>query len=266
MGSDRYVIRGGVEGRERLRLLSEVMGPNTRALMDRIGVTPGAICLDVGCGGGDVTLELARRVGPAGKVVGIDLDSATIEIARREAAQQGMRNVIFEVGEVGSWEPDRPFDLVYVRFLLTHLPDPPALLAALRRHVRTGGVIAVEDIDCRGHFYEPDCPAMNRFVELYTMAVERRGADPSIGPKLPGLLRGAGFEDVKMNLFHPAALEGGMKLLTCVTMENVADVIVADGLASREEVQQTIEDLYAFARDPHTVHGGPRVFQAWGRR
>jgi hypothetical protein len=57
-----------------------------------------------------------------------------------------------------------------------------------------------------------------------------------------------------------------MKLLTCVTMENVADVIVADGLASREEVQQTIEDLYAFARDPHTVHGGPRVFQAWGRR
>jgi hypothetical protein len=54
----------------------------------------------------------------------------------------------------------------------------------------------VEDIDFRGHFCEPDCPAMWRFVELYTKAVERRGADPNIGPKLPGLLRRAGLEGV----------------------------------------------------------------------
>jgi hypothetical protein len=69
-----------------------------------------------------------------------------------------------------------------------------------------------------------------------------------------------------MNLVHPAALEGGIKLLNCVTMENIAEAVIADGLASHQDVQKTIDELYASARDPHTVHGGPRIFQAWGRR
>jgi 2-polyprenyl-3-methyl-5-hydroxy-6-metoxy-1,4-benzoquinol methylase len=55
-----YVIRGGVEGRERLRLLAEVLAPSTRAFLAEIGVPAGASCLDVGCGGGGVTRELAR--------------------------------------------------------------------------------------------------------------------------------------------------------------------------------------------------------------
>src|SRR5262245_46074944 len=152
MGSDRYVIRGGMHGRERLRVLAEEYGPSTRALLERAGVSAGTSCLDVGCGGGDVTLELARMVGPSGRVVGVDFDAAKIEIARREAAQQGLSNVTFEVRDVATWEPDVPFDLVSARFLLTHLRDPASLLAALFRHLRPHGVIAVEDIDFRGHF------------------------------------------------------------------------------------------------------------------
>ena len=266
MGSDRYLIRGGFEGRERLRLLSQIIGPSTRALIDRVGILPGSVCLDVGCGGGDVTLELARVVGPAGRVVGLDFDATTIAIARQEAAQHELANVTFEVRDLGTWEPDVPFDVVYARFLLTHLPDPAALLSALHRHVRPHGVIVLEDIDFRGHFSEPDSPAVRRYVELYSEAVERRGTDPNIGPKLPGLLRSAGFEDVRLNLVQPTALEGGIKLLTCLTMENIAEAVIADGLASHEEVQETIEELHVFAHDPHTVHGGPRIFQAWGRR
>jgi len=96
--------------------------------------------------------------------------------------------------------------------------------------------------------------------------VQTRGADPNIGPRLPGLLREAGFEDVQMKLVHPAALEGGIKLLTCVTLENIAEAVLDDDLATEEQLRETIEELYAFARDPHTVLGGPRIFQAWGRR
>src|SRR5262245_66225656 len=74
MTTKRYIIRGGVEGRERLRLLSEVMGPSTRALLAEVGIPAGSACLDVGCGGGDVAFELARAAGPAGRAVGIDFD------------------------------------------------------------------------------------------------------------------------------------------------------------------------------------------------
>ena len=83
-----YIIRGGLEGRERLRLVTRVMAPSTTELLDSVGVALDADCLDVGCGGGDVTLELARRA-HAGRVVGIDLDEAKLEIARAEAREAG---------------------------------------------------------------------------------------------------------------------------------------------------------------------------------
>jgi len=265
MGTGTYVIRGGVEGRERLRLLSEVMGPSTRALLAEVGIPAGSICLDVGCGGGDVTFELARAAGPSGRVIGVDLDETKLDIARREAGQHGLSNISFEAWDVVEWEPGGLFDVIYARFLLTHLPNPGALVSALRRHTRPCGVIIVEDIDYRGHFAEPDCRALARAVEFYTKSVQARGADPHIGPRLPRLLRESGLEDVQMRLVHPAGLHGGVKLLICVTLENIADTILADCLTTEEELRKTIEELYAFARDPHTVLGGPRVFQAWGR-
>ncbi len=85
MERKHYIIRGGVEGRERLRILARVMLPTTLSLFDRVGITPGVVSLDVGCGGGDVTFELAQLVGPEGRAVGSDIDETKLELARREA-------------------------------------------------------------------------------------------------------------------------------------------------------------------------------------
>jgi len=265
MTSDSYVIRGGVEGRERLRILSEVMGPSTRALIAEVGIPTGSTCLDVGCGAGDVTFDLARAVGPTGRVIGVDFDETKLEIARREGARWKPANVTFETADVVAWDSKELFDVVYARFLLTHLREPGLLLSRLRRPIRAGGAMIVEDIDYRGHFAEPECPALQRSVEFYTKAAQRRGADPNIGPRLPGLLHAAGFEDIQMQVIQPAALQGGIKLLICITLENIADAVLRDGLATPEEFSETLETLYTFARDPRTILGGPRVFQVWGR-
>src|SRR5215213_1066923 len=90
-----YVIRGGIAGRERLRILARTLHAGTSALFDRLGVGAGLQCLDVGCGGGDVTLELERRAGPRGRVLGVDIDVAKLDLARQEAAEQGITNVEF---------------------------------------------------------------------------------------------------------------------------------------------------------------------------
>jgi len=185
------------------------MGPSTRALLAEVGIAAGSACLDLGCGGGDVTFELACAAGPSGRVIGVDRDEIALGMARREAAERRIPNVAFEVLDVVGWEPDEQFDVVYARFLLSHLSDPGALIGAVRRYTRPDSVVIVEDIDFRGHFAEPECRALQRFVELYTKSVEARGADPNIGPRLPGLLRTAGFGNAQMRLVHPAALTGG---------------------------------------------------------
>lgn len=105
MRTSSYTIRGGVEGRERLHHLSAIMGTSTHALLSEVGVPGGSICLDIGCGGSDITLEPARATGPTGRAIGVALDETKIEMARREAEQQGLSNTAFGVADVTKWEP-----------------------------------------------------------------------------------------------------------------------------------------------------------------
>jgi SAM-dependent methyltransferase len=259
-----YVIRGGVQGRERLRILARVMEPTTRALLDRVGVGVGMTCLDVGCGGGDVTALLAGAVGASGRVLGIDIDPTTVELARREAAAARLGQVAFRVADETTWGELAGYDVVYARFVLTHVPDPLALLRRMRAAVRPGGMIVLEDIDFRGHFCHPESSAFGRYVELYTRAVQRRGGDPNIGPRLPALLTEIACECVRLHVVQPAAMDGEAKLIAPLTMENTAAAMVEQGLVGDEEIAHIVAELHALARDGRSVMSLPRVVQAWG--
>ena len=265
MSSSTYVIRGGLEGRERLRVLARVMWPTTSALFARVGIAPTARCLDLGCGGGDVTRELAQ-IASDGVIVGADVDTTTVELARGETAEAGIDNVEFRVDDALQPPADgRRFDLVYARFLFTHLADPAKALESITARVDGGGVLVVEDIDCSGHFCYPPSPAFARYVEWYSETARARGCDPDIGPRLPGLLRDAGLGEVAMNVVQPAGFSGEVKVVAPITMEMVADAMVAADVATSEEVDRTIDELYAFANTEGTVQSLPRIVQTWGR-
>jgi 2-polyprenyl-3-methyl-5-hydroxy-6-metoxy-1,4-benzoquinol methylase len=264
--NEHYVIRGGVEGRERLRILGRVVAPSTRALLDRLKLRDGLAVLDVGCGGGDATLELAARVAPSGRVVGIDIDTVKLGIAREEARQRGVAHVDFRESDATSAAASGEFDVVYARFLLTHLGAPADAVASFHRALRPGGIVAVEDIDTRGHFHHPPNASLDRYYGLYDEVARRRGGDPHIGPRLPSLLRDAGFEEIQVAVVHPAGLRGDVKLMAPLTMENVAPAFLEEGLATRAEIDAMVQDLFAFARDESTVSSMPRVVQSWGRK
>jgi len=259
-----YVISGGLAGRERLRVLARVMAPTTSALLDRLGELTGLRCLDAGCGGGDVTRELARRAGADGDVVGVDLDETKLRLAHEESAS--LSNIQFRTVRIGEDPIDGVFDLVYSRFLLTHLPDPLIAMKEFHRVARPGGVIALEDIDFSGYLAHPFSAAHRRFADLYCAAVRRRGADPDIGPKLPVMLRRHGFTDIQVSIVQPVGLTGDVKLISPITVENIAEAVVGAGLATKEEMISLAQELYADAADPSTLAGMPRVVQTWARK
>jgi ubiquinone/menaquinone biosynthesis C-methylase UbiE len=263
METSDYIIRGGIEGRERLRVLSRVLGPTTRAFLARAGARPGLRCLELGCGGGDVACDLARMAAPGGTVLATDIDAPLLAIARAEA--EGLANIAFAQSDITREIPHGPFDFIHARFLLTHIPDPAAALARAKAVLAPGGVIAIEDIDFRGHFAHPQSPALDRYVALYTETVRRRGGDANIGPRLPGLLAAAGFADIRLAITHPAGHDGEVKLMSPITMENIAPAVLHAGLATPDEIKEIAEALYDFARTPGTVAGMPRIFEVWGR-
>jgi SAM-dependent methyltransferase len=265
-GESHYPIRGGTHGRERLRVLSRIMRPSTDALLRRAGIALGMTCLDAGCGGGDVAFDMARMVSAEGRIVGTDVDDTKLDLARAEAAQAGLANVEFRRSDLRTETPGESFDLAHARFLLSHLADPAAALANLRASLRPGGILAVQDIDLGGFFCEPEPPAFRRFVELYSQVARNRGGDPELGRRLPTLVARAGFVDVRMNLMQRASTEHDLKLITALTMENIVDSVLTDGLADRAEIDRLIAELHDFASRPDTIGATPRIFEVWALR
>lgn len=259
-----YIIRGGMEGRERLRRLATVLQPTTLALLQRVGVEDGMFCLDVGCGGGDVTVELARLVGPSGHVVGADLDETKIALARSEAEAEGLANLDYQCADVTDMISPHNFDIVYARFLLSHVPNPAQALAGFRSMLNPGGCVIVEDIDITGHFCDPASSAFSQYIDLYMKAAQLRGADATLGTRVPGLLRDAGFDWVEVHVIQPAGFSGDIKMLSPLTLENIAPSILDEDLATEDELGELITDLYAFACDPNTLMSFPRIIQTWG--
>jgi ubiquinone/menaquinone biosynthesis C-methylase UbiE len=259
--SSHYVIRGGQHGRERLRVMSRVLRPTTVALLRELHLGDGLCCLDAGCGGGDTSLELARMVGPSGRVVGIDIDATKLEMARREAADQGVANVEFCVVDIREAPAVPTYDVVYSRFLLTHLRDPQEMVASFYQQLRPGGSIALEDIDFSGLFVHPPNAAFQRYVDWYYATVRRRGGDPDIGPRIARILSDCGFERIALSVVQPAALAGEVKTVNALTAENIAAAVIADGLATQDEVNAVARELHDYAADPLTIAGFPRIFQ-----
>ena len=264
MEDHHYLIRGGLEGRERLRVLGRVMRPTTLPLLERAGVTAGMRCLDVGCGGGDVTFDLASLVGLTGVAVGIDVDATKIDLARADAEQVGVTNVEFRVGDLTDGVGVEEYDAIYVRFVLTHLPDPAGAVEVMRRALRPGGRLIVEDIDFRGSFCEPEHAGFERYEEIYVESARRNGGDPWIGLRVPAMLVAAGLERVQPNVVQPADLEGESKLMPALTLENIKAIAIRHGVADSEEIDSLVDELYALARDPRTYMSNPRIVQVIG--
>jgi SAM-dependent methyltransferase len=262
----RYVIRGGQAGFERLQVLAGLRLPDTRDLFDRVGVTPGGTCIDLGSGSGDIAAELARRVGPYGRVTALDMDGTKLELARAMAASAGLANLTFAEANLEHWSSPPSFDLVYNGLVLQHLRDPLDLLRRMWAAVRPGGVLVVEDADFDGLFCWPPNSGFDFYADRYREVLRRRGGDPAIGRKLCRLFLTAGIPDPQLKLVQRAEISGPGKSMALSTLASTADAILAEGLATADEVDVALHDLGAYIDDPSTVIGEPRLFQVWARK
>lgn len=265
VSAGRYSIRGGDEGKARLDLLARALQPTTLAALERAGIPVGGHGVDLGCGGGHVTRQLARLVADHGMVVGIDLDPRVVDLAREDALADGLTNVEFRAGDITEFE-DEDLDFVFARLLLCHLPSAADVIAAAVSALRPGGVLLVEEPEFSACFSWPPNSDYDQCMALQREVIRRRGGDPDLGPKLPALFVAAGLHDVDVHVFQPAFLVAPFKNIPHVSLEKMADAITAEELASTDEVGALSEKVQSFAADDRSLISYPRFFQVCGRR
>jgi len=150
--------------------------------------------LDVGCGPGTITADLAALV-PEGQVIGFEYAPEVLKQAQDLANERGLKNLQFAVGDVHALEyADGTFDVVHAHQVLQHLGDPIRALREMRRVTKPNGIVAVRDADFGTFAWYPEIDGMCEWSELYFRVARSNGGDPNAGRKLFAWARAAGFD------------------------------------------------------------------------
>lgn len=157
---------------------------------------PGMSLLDIGCGPGTITADLATRVAP-GSVTAVELTADALSLARAEIRMHELSNVSFATSDVHDMPfADGTFDVVHAHQVLQHVADPVQALREMRRVCATGGIVAARDADYAGFIWFPRLPALDRWLYLYDWAARANGGEPDAGRRLLSWAQAAGFGDI----------------------------------------------------------------------
>lgn len=219
-------------------------------------VRSGMALLDCGCGSGSITAGLANVVSP-GRAIGVDIAEIEIERARKQSADAGIENVVFEVGNVYALEfADNSFDAVFCHNVLEHLTDPVPALTEMRRVLKPGGVIGVRDFDLSGCLLSSANDTPDRFFTIYRADWLAVGGHPDLGRRLRGLLHQAGFSVVRATAsFDAYGTPEDLVFLARLAASRCTEPgfvqrVVSMGIATRDILAELQDSWAQWAQDP----------------
>lgn len=254
---------------ERLRRQADFYAPLTEQALRLAGIAPGMRVLDAGCGAGDVSLLLARLVGPMGEVIAVDRASDAIEAARRRFDDVRIENIHLIQGDVATIELDAPVDAIVGRMILMHVSDPVAVLGNLRTYLGTPGIVLFQELDLGVARTEPSAPLADDMIELCRQTFQRVGIDPRPGIRLHDQFVQSGLPAPQ--LVSLGRIEAAPAAASCAMLAGVLTTLLpaieATGLATAESLQPTTlaERLQLGIRATNSLVFTPSLIAAWAR-
>lgn len=191
-----YVLGTGDAELARLGFQHQVWARATAGAWEHAGFRRGATILDVGCGPGYATFDLADLVGAEGRVIGVDMSPKFIAHVRNEAARRGIAHVDTRVEELGALaQPPESVDGAFARWVMCFLPDPGRVIARVAEALRPGAAFAVVDYSHYEAFrFGPPSRAAERIFRAVGDSFRAHGGNPDVGMEIPAHMARAGLE------------------------------------------------------------------------
>ncbi|WP_197515208.1 class I SAM-dependent methyltransferase [Mycobacterium sp. 1245805.9] len=231
---------------DRLIRQAEMLRPITERLLVSAGIERGMRVLDIGCGPGDVSLMLAGLVGPTGNVFGIDPSEDAIAVARQRCRARRHTNAEFIQSDIQSYEGPADFDAAVCRYVLIHQKDPGDFLRMTRRLVRTGGVIALHEMDAtRGIRSNPRLAVLHEVYDAVHYTLTRGGAPFDVGGRLVRVFREAGLPAPSMfteTLVESAADSQLLPWMVGLAREVLPHMVAAGAMTAEKLAIDTLLD------------------------
>ena len=265
---DGYVHTREVSEYQRLRDQALMWQGATEQLLDRIGLEPGMSCLDVGSGPGTVMRLMADRVGPEGRVTGIEIDGALGGQAMADLRAQG--GATFELVQADVTALDQPqgapFDLSFCRLFLMHMQEPVGVLEKMLFWTKPGGVVAVQEFDFGAIAVEPICPAMAEFNRLFESVFRAHGRNLRAGRQLPAQFEAAGIGTPDGTLAETKFLPlKDMAQMLIGVYQSLFPAAAALGIADQARADQFTADMTEAGLDGRYYCLTPILIGAWKR-
>jgi|HubBroStandDraft_1064217.scaffolds.fasta_scaffold99762_2 SAM-dependent methyltransferase len=216
----QYALGHSERELERLTRQAHAFEPFTRHLLQLAGIDSGMRVLDVGCGSGDVAFLVADLVGSKGEVIGADRAASAVEWASTRARSQGISNVVFLEGDPAEMQFDRPFDAIVGRLVLMYCPDPINAVRKLIRHLRVGGLMVFQELDCENCRSVPPTPTYDHAASWIKKSLAASGARLQLGLELFGMFLAAGLPEPSLRM--DALIGGGPD---CAAFQLIADIV-----------------------------------------
>lgn len=200
-GHDEYLLGSRDDELQRLAFQHRVWAEQAFALWTRAGFRRGATILDLGCGPGFTTVDLAHLVGPRGRVLAVDSSERFLDSLRQRTTEADLAHIRVMHSDVHDLELEpESVDGAYARWLFCFLRDPAAVVGRVARALRPGGTFAVTDyFNYRAFTFAPRSAILDRVVTAVQQCWRQRGGDLEIQGRMPRIMRSAGFDVVEVS-------------------------------------------------------------------
>lgn len=239
-----YILQVGGNASVRLERQHEMCKTYTEDLLLKAGLSPGLNILEIGCGTGMVSTFIAKNIAPNGRLIAVDISREQLSIAKNNAAVESIKNIDFIQANIEDHMTDwhEQFDMIYCRFLLSHLENLQQASENLIHYLKPGGKLVCEEAINSMAFCEPSSAIFEQCIALLTKLTARNKMDFN-GRKLYHHFKKLGLIVIEAKINQPLITTQFEKETVAMTIHELSPKLIESTLITQPELEKLLCDL-----------------------